>query len=568
MSIGTALIILAISTKPTEASILKLIPGTKNIGVGQEAVLNIIIDTEDVSINATQATLYFPPAVLQVIGVDKAGSVFNFWVEEPTFSNDAGTVNFIGGTSKGVSGSSLQILKVRFKTVGAGTANLSVSDAAITASDGKGTNVLETTHGATIQVGVSGAILSPPTPSSPEVEQPQKVVREAVRSTGLPEKPKIRVPLYPDEARWYNLIGEATAFWELPSDVIQVEAKIGKGRDTAPGTPDPELFTGKNFGVLSEGIWYARVRLRNNIGWSSFAFYKISLDTSAPSSFEINLEQDAPDDPAPDISYESSDSISGIAEYRIFLDEQEVLRTASSSLALPLQPPGKHRLLIRAMDLAGNSVEDNLEFEILPIASPTITFITKELFSDEAKGLAVKGTALPNSNNYLYLRVDQSLISQKTVRSDEKGNWEFTFDQAFKNGNYKVTAQSQDARGALSLVVESPLIKVKSKPIIQIGILQLGMGGAALSLLFILIVSFGGGVWFYKKRQEKLAMRVSFTESEIAKIFQLIRADIERLSKTRETPTTGDDEYAMKQLRENIQKMEAYLKRGVEKIKK
>lgn len=83
-----------------------------------------------------------------------------------------------------------------------------------------------------------------------------------------------------------------------------------------------------------------------------------------------------------------------------------------------------------------------------------------------------------------------------------------------------------------------------------------------------MIAGFGGGVWFYKKRQEKLTMRVSFAESEITKIFQLIRADVEQMAKARETATAGDDEYAMKRLQENIQKMETYLKRGIEKIRR
>mgnify|MGYP001588390040 FL=1 len=142
------------------------------------------------------------------------------------------------------------------------------------------------------------------------------------------------------------------------------------------------------------------------------------------------------------------------------------------------------------------------------------------------------------------------------------------FDQHLKNGSYVVTAQSQDNRGALSLVAASPEVQVKSKPIIHIGKFQLGTGGAAILLLLLLVTGFGGGVWFYKKRQEKLTIRVLFAESEVSKIFKLIMDDVEGLAKARQTSTTADDDYALERLRENIKKMEAYLKRGVEKIKK
>ncbi len=62
-----------------------------------------------------------------------------------------------------------------------------------------------------------------------------------------------------------------------------------------------------------------------------------------------------------------------------------------------------------------------------------------------------------------------------------------------------------------------------------------------------------------KKRQEKLAMRVQFTESEITKMFTLITEDIAKL---------GGDSTALKRLQENMKKMELYIKKGVEKIKR
>ena len=230
--------------------------------------------------------------------------------------------------------------------------------------------------------------------------------------------------------------------------------------------------------------------------------------------------------------------------------------------------PGKRQVIVKAVDNAENGIEDSITIETLPIASPVITFVTQELFSEETRGLNVKGTSLPDIKILFQLYMGEALMAEGATSSDEMGNWEFTFDQPLRNGDYKVTAQSRDARGALSLVVDSPSIKVKSKPIIQIGPLQLGRGGAIGLLLFVLLAGFGGGVWFYKKRQKKLALRVSFAEAEITKIFQLLKADAERLLKARETPTAGNDVYAIQRLQENIQKMENYIKKGVEKIKK
>ena len=114
-------------------------------------------------------------------------------------------------------------------------------------------------------------------------------------------------------------------------------------------------------------------------------------------------------------------------------------------------------MVVKAWDLAGNSVTDDINLEILPIPSPNITFVTAELFSDEERGLTVKGTALPGLD--VLLRVWQLLdaergemVVESIALADEKGVWETTFDKLLRNGRYVVAAQSRDVRGALSLM--------------------------------------------------------------------------------------------------------------------
>jgi len=103
---------------------------------------------------------------------------------------------------------------------------------------------------------------------------------------------------------------------------------------------------------------------------------------------------------------------------------------------------------------------------------------------------------------------------------------------------------------------------------IQIGSFSLGNGGFVLLLLLILAGGFGIGAWFNKKRREKLVLQTGFAESEITKMFKLIMNDVERLSQSRQTSTTADDDYALERLKSTIKKMEAYLKEEVENIKK
>ena len=567
----------------TEASAatLYLLPEATRLGVGQEFNIDIKVNTEETFINSTEATLHFSNSILQLVSVDKVGSIFNFWVEEPVISNEAGTVRFIGGTAKGIPGDSLQILKLKFKTSGAGSADLTLSDATVTASDGKGTNVLSKIEGTNVNVDSKvivpvkiSPVASPLVSEAAPVKQPEKVVRKAILVKDLPQKPNVSVGLYPDQARWYNKVGEAIALWDVPDDIVKISIKLDQDPNTKLEISEKEVFTGKNFGPLAEGIWYIHVRFKDNIGWGPIAHYRIALDATAPLGFETLVsEGNTTDNPTPTLEFKTNDALSGLKEYDVRIDNGDVTKILISDFKgifqLPLQTPGKRTIVIQAVDMAENRAENRVTIDILPIASPTITYVSKELFSNEEKGLTIKGTSLVDVNVLLAVHQKGTVaLAHAIARSNASGNWEFTFDQAFKNGIYTVSVQSQDARGAVSTVVESSEIQVKNKPIIQIGFFQLDMSGAVILLLLILVAGFGGGILFYKRRQEKLALRVGFAEFEITKIFKLIQGDVEGLAKAYETPSASNQEYAMKKLRDNIQKMEAYIKKGVEKIKK
>ncbi len=573
-----------------------VMPKQGNYARGETVVADVRINAEGESINAAQARISWPPSVLELVEVSKDGSVFQFWVEEPVAAAGANAVSFIGGVAKGISGGALQILKLKFKAIGVGTANLSLSNAAVTASDGKGTNILSKVSGASYTVGAQGvppevkpevkpevqpepsAVPAVP-PAKPEpvaAPQPVKVERKAVPALSLPPKPELRVPLYPDEALWNNHVEETVVFWNMPDSVIAAASALDHSPHTVPQTAEKELATGKAFGALENGMWYVHVRLKNNVGWSPVAHYRIAIDTKPPSPFEVSVSGgETTDNPAPVFHWKASDALSGLKEYQLRIDDGEVIVIPAigftGTYALPLQAPGAHRVVVRAIDEAANSVEDDVDLTTLPIPSPTIAFVTRELFAEEERGITIKGAAFPASD--VLLRVQRllrsgkaELIHQGSAHVDEKGNWESTFTEPLRNGRYTVTAQSRDGRGALSLVVDSPAIRVKSAPVLQIGSMQLGKGGAAFLLLFLLLGSFGGGAWFYKKRQGKLALRVGLAEAEVTKIFKLILHDAERLSKASQDVISVEGVYALKQLQENMKKMEAYLQKSLEKI--
>lgn len=539
------------------AASLFFVPGTGEFGLEKEIVADLKINSDDAGINAAQATIRFPKDMLEVKSIDKTDSTFNFWLEEPTFSNEEGIISFVGGTPYGVSGASLQTLRITFATKSSGVAPVTIIDAAITASDGNATNVLSKTNDAafTIAPATVAATITPLT-----VTPPTQIKREPEAASGLPAKPAVKVSLYPDPVEWHNRSNIFTVAWELPRDISDVATALNRQPNYAP-TESEGLFDSKVFSALPDGVLYLHLRFKNNIGWGPATHYRLAVDTNVPIPFEItSSESGSSDNPTPSFNFKTSDALSGLREYRIRTDDESwtviPFKGFKGSFKLPNQNPGKHRLTIQAVDNAGNSIEGTTDYEILPLPSPTFSFITETLFSEEAKGLTAKGTAMPSTEILLSLKRGDAVVKGSVIPVNVQGNWEFTFGDPLRNGSYIVSIQNKDSRGALSLVVNSPEISVAGK--------------YTSTIILSFIVLFGaivGGWWFYKTRRERASLRLDIAESDATKVFKMIEADVEKLKKADTTPTPADDQFIAQKLGENVKKMGAYIKEEIKRAK-
>lgn len=380
-----------------EAAVVYILPGQGNFAPGETISIDVKIDSEGASVNAVQGEIGWPADVLEFIGASKDGSAFNFWLEEPALSGAKNSLSFIGGTAKGIAGGSLQVVNIKFKAATAGGADISITGAAVTANDGHGTNVLSNARGASLKVGAEAAQPKSPAeapktaptpvvePTAPPAEAPKtaplpipvpvRVERKAIPSQVLPQKPVIQVPQYPDQTQWHNYLGEVVALWDVSPDVIAVAAVLDHNPNTIPAQAEKELTTGRDFGAFEDGIWHVHARFKNNIGWSEAAHFRFAIDTKPPAPFELVVQDgETTDNPAPVIQFTSSDALSGLKGYEIRIDNNEAVKISAAEFAgqftLPLQVPGTHRVEVKAIDEAGNSVADAATIEILPIPAP------------------------------------------------------------------------------------------------------------------------------------------------------------------------------------------------------
>src|SRR3989344_5724949 len=87
-----------------EAAILYLNPSDGEYNSGDTFIINVRIDPEQECINAVQADLAFSKDSLEVQDISKGNSIISFWVKEPEFSNEAGSISFMGGMPGGYCG--------------------------------------------------------------------------------------------------------------------------------------------------------------------------------------------------------------------------------------------------------------------------------------------------------------------------------------------------------------------------------------------------------------------------------------------------------------------------------
>ena len=78
------------------AASLSLTPAAGSYLVGHTFTVGIDVFSPDVAMNAAQGAVSFPANKLSVISLSKADSIMDLWVQDPSFSNRDGTINFGG----------------------------------------------------------------------------------------------------------------------------------------------------------------------------------------------------------------------------------------------------------------------------------------------------------------------------------------------------------------------------------------------------------------------------------------------------------------------------------------
>lgn len=167
---ATLLAVFTVAPATVNAATLELWPERSTTAVGELVNVRLLVSNPGEALNAIQGTIAFPADVLTLVSISKEGSVLTLWMQDPTFSNVAGTAEFSGVVpNPGYSGGERKVLVLQFRTKKAGSASVRLTSAQVLANDGQGRDILTSTIPAALTINAS---VAPPTAAPTNIPAP------------------------------------------------------------------------------------------------------------------------------------------------------------------------------------------------------------------------------------------------------------------------------------------------------------------------------------------------------------------------------------------------------------
>ena len=502
-------VLVPVSAQAAGASLM-FSPLSESFTVGDNIQVEVRVDTDGTPVNAVQATVYFPADNLEALNISKNNAVFSLWPVEPVFDNLNGMIYFVGGLPHPGFSNGENIITIEFKVKKEGSVKLTFDKAEVLADDGEGTNILIYLQSAKYALSEEAILL----------QEESGVV-----------SPQIFSPTHPKEIEWYN--NNSPRFqWNLSPKVVGVSFILDQLAQTIPDAISEGLVQSRDYENIASGVWYFHLRLQDENGWKNEpAHYKIRVDDVPPQPFKVTVDnQGDSTNPKPNLYFETNDNISGISYYKLQIDQKsfvKLLLAQVNPFTLLFDSPGQHKIVVRAVDQAGNSAESKTVLDIAPIESPEITFYPKIYIAGE-EVLYIEGQAPAESEITIFLEKDGKTVKEWHSLSNVQGSWSFSTKELIKSGTYELSAQAKDKRGALSYPSAGYSITVSFKGL-ALGPFMVSF--KTLALLLFLFLSLGIialGFFIYRVYATKKLLRKETKEAKevLSRVFTALKQEV------------------------------------------
>jgi len=560
-----SLVFFVASGSSVHAATISILPNSSSVTAGNILTVNVLVNTQGQVINNTDSVIQFPTDLLQVLSVDNKSSIFTLWVENPSFNNSTGQITFNGGVpNPGYQGSAGQVVSITFRTKSVGVASILVGESSVRLNDGLGTDVLTGKSNASVTI------------LSAEVAPPVKTVELKVTTTPILNTIQISSKTHPEEDKWYSK-KDVTLSWSIPTGATSVQTFLGSRAGATPTVLYSPPITSKDIASLDDGIWYFNIRYQKNGEWSPTSYFKIQIDSVAPTNVVLSDSKDSQGHAVVDLS--ATDKLSGVDHFIIQVDGGSPVKISSSSFGkaqytLDSVSVGDHVILVKAYDKAGNearttgSVYTDKADSIVWDSYPKNVRVGKII---EATGQ----TSIKNAVVSISLTSPEAHAEVYKVQSDDKGNYAFKSSIIEKAGEYVLQSQVLGSSGSVVVSSNEILISVSKPVLIQIGsyttsLLSVLVPLIGLLILLILIMYYGWHKFFALRGDVNAELEQ--TKTKIHKAFKTLSDEatsqlLEFEKKTKTRTLSPKEKEAVEHLQDTIAQVDKYLESIVDKIK-
>ncbi len=492
--LGVLIILLGLVASLVEAAgaaKLRILPSASNLMVGDSFSVQVVVDSPKQAMNAAEGVVEFSDN-LTVRSISKAGTIFNFWVDEPKVNGNQ--IKFSGVVfSPGWQGQGGKLFTIVFQARSAGDAKIDFTAGNVLASDGKGTSIIDSLIGAQVVIDVKTE------------EKPAQATSGGI--PGAPPPPRVSSPTHPNPEAWYAN-NDPQFSWQLSGDIKGVSVKVDRYPLSDPGPLSDGLFDSISYNDLADGRWYFHLKLKNDKGWGGISHFAFNIDTAKP-TLEIK-EEERKDRTMPRAVFilSAKDDVSDIDYYLIQIDSSEKIKwrdDGSHRYITPPLRPGDHIMVVQAFDLAGNSSTAVADFIVDPLQVPLSIQVPGEIKEDEL--LVVKGSTAPGHDLILWVGDTQGRRWRQDGHSNDDGSFVVALDQYLDRGVYKVWLEVQNKEGATSNPSARYTVVVTRSPLLSIGKRALDVLSIIVSLLSLAVLGWLL-LWYSRRKYKELKQEI------------------------------------------------------------
>ena len=302
--------------------------------------------------------------------------------------------------------------------------------------------------------------------TAPELPGPSEPPSSPVTAEGL----TLYSSTHPNQSQWYSN-NNPKFIWNTPNHPTGYSYIFDQKAETVPDNISEGLAKEKTYSGIADGVWYFHLKALGNSFSPPVLHWKTNIDVTPPEFEYLRFQEGySTTNRRPTLEFNAADVTSGVDYYEYKLLESSFQKISSPHQVEKLEPR-IHTAEVKSYDRAGNFALGKTKIEILALASPRITDLTRvvSLFQN----VKIWGTGPKNSQIILFVTPEantKSVLKWKT-KTDEKGKWQYTYRDFLNMGKYEVYAKAYDNAGGESEKSNTEDFLVSIKGIAMFGII-------------------------------------------------------------------------------------------------